>query len=270
MEELKRFLDSISYEYKEELKDVKITKVILNKEIEEFDVYINSKKVVKPDIMYDLIKHSKSGINNKVKCNIFISYDEISDNDVIEAFKYVFNLIIDKKPSLVGLKDTKVVLDQDILIIDVFTKIEEKIILEQSKNIIKMMNILGFKELNITTKLNEEKNKEIKKEIDDSHSGVVPVKVENPIFLGKHIDGDIIKINDINNDMVNVIVEAYLFGEMVTLEKDTINIITIKISDKSNSMQAKIFKKDHDEYLEVLSNLKNGCWYRIHGNVKYD
>ena len=50
----------------------------------------------------------------------------------------------------------------------------------------------------------------------------------------------------------NVIVEAFIFGEIVTLEKETINIITLKVSDKTNSILAKIFKKDHDEFSEVM------------------
>ena len=61
-----------------------------------------------------------------------------------------------------------------------------------------------------------------------------------------------------------VILEAYVFG-IDTLERENINIITLKISDKTNSLLAKIFKKDKKEYQAVMSTLKVGRWFRFQG-----
>ena len=76
-------------------------------------------------------------------------------------------------------------------------------------------------------------------------------------------------INNITGEMKNVFVEAYVFG-LDTLERENINIITLKISDNSNSLLAKLFKKKKNEYLECLSNIKNGNWYKFYGSIEYD
>ena len=88
--------------------------------------------------------------------------------------------------------------------------------------------------------------------------------------MGKHIDGEITSINEIMGEMRNVVVEGFIFGEIGTLEKEKINIITLKFSDKTNSILVKIFKKDHDEFLSVMEEMKAGTWYRVHGNVEFD
>lgn len=97
---------------------------------------------------------------------------------------------------------------------------------------------------------------------------------EDPnIIMGSHIDGEITKIENILGAKENVIVEAYIFGSEL-LEKDTINIMTLKISDNTNSMLAKIFKKNKREFGLIKSGLKDATkkkkWYRFHGNVEFD
>ena len=272
MDELKRFLASIDVDYQEELENMNITKVILNKIKEEFDVYLENSTPIAPEIMENIISKAKTGINHKAKCNVHIKYDNITSEDITTAFNYIFQRFIEKKPSLIGLKETKITLDEDILIIDVNSKVEEEIINENARSLVRNLQILGFNDLNITTSFNAEQNAMIKQEIIEAHEANKPavVKEENPVFIGKHIDGELTKIDDIVSDVKNIIVEAYIFGEITTLEKETINIATIKISDKTNSLLAKIFKRDHDEFVNVMSNLKSGSWYRIHGNVEFD
>ena len=55
MDELKRFLASIDVDYQEELENMNITKVILNKIKEEFDVYLENSTPIAPEIMENII-----------------------------------------------------------------------------------------------------------------------------------------------------------------------------------------------------------------------
>lgn len=247
----------------------KIKEVLLDEKKREFNVTM----IVPNDLIFQdvdkLYQACKRGINGNIKVNLTVESNITDKDKIISIFRYVLNNYISTKPSLSGIIDNNITMDDDIIIVEVNTKIEEKSVLEGVKSLLNRLSLYGIKDVNITTTVNVEKQEEIKKLMESSHEEQV-VKEVSPVFLGKHIDGDIMEINDIMGDTKNVIVEAFIFGEITTLEKETINIITLKVSDKTNSILAKIFKKDHDEFSEVMDNLKAGNWYRIHGNVEFD
>ena len=97
---------------------------------------------------------------------------------------------------------------------------------------------------------------------------------ENPnIILGEHKEGSITPLENILGAEENIIVEAYVFGDEL-LEKDTINIMTLKISDNTNSILAKVFKKNKKEFALIKNGIKGamkkGKWFRFSGNVEFD
>lgn len=103
---------------------------------------------------------------------------------------------------------------------------------------------------------------------------IVIEKNEDPnIIIGSHIEGVVTPLENIVGTIENVIIEAYVFGDEL-LEKDTINIMTLKISDNTNSMLAKIFKKNKREFGLIKSALKDAAkkkrWFRFHGNIEFD
>ena len=247
----------------------KIKEVLLDEKKREFNVTMIVPNDLIPQDVDKLYQACKRGINGNIKVNLTVESNITDKDKIIGIFRYVLNNYISTKPSLSGIIDNNITMDDDIIIVEVNTKIEEKSVLEGVKSLLNRLSLYGIKDVNITTNVNVEKQEEIKKLMESSHEEQV-VKEVSPVFLGKHIDGDIMEINDIMSDTKNVIVEAFIFGEITTLEKETINIITLKVSDKTNSILAKIFKKDHDEFSEVMDNLKAGNWYRIHGNVEFD
>jgi len=263
------FFKSIGIANADIYKDYKITNVVLNEKKKCFNVVIS----IPEDFNYidvdTLYLYAKNGINDKVKVNLEITLDKISKDNTLKVFKNIFKDFINTKPSLSGIVDNNITLDEDIFIVEVNTKVEERIVLDNVKLLLKRLEKYGIKDVNITTEINEENQKEIIKEMTSSHEEVL-VKEISPVFIGKHIDMEPITVNDITNEIRNILIEGFIFGEVETRETEKINIITLKISDKTNSILAKIFKKDHDEYNECLSNLKSGSWYRIHGNVEFD
>ncbi len=97
---------------------------------------------------------------------------------------------------------------------------------------------------------------------------------ENPnIILGEHKEGSITPLENILGAEENIIVEAYVFGDEL-LEKDIINIMTLKISDNTNSILAKVFKKNKKEFALIKNGIKGamkkGKWFRFSGNVEFD
>ena len=103
---------------------------------------------------------------------------------------------------------------------------------------------------------------------------IIIAQNENPnIILGAHVDGEVKPIENILGAEENIIVEAYVFGDEL-LEKDTINIMTLKISDNTSSILAKVFKKNKKEFALIKNGIKGaakkGSWFRFSGNVEFD
>ena len=69
-----------------------------------------------------MVKKAKGGINGKTKCHINFIYDEISDEDVIDAFKVILGEIIIKRPSLVSLENKNIKIVDEIIVLELDTQ----------------------------------------------------------------------------------------------------------------------------------------------------
>ncbi len=269
-EEVKRFFDSISYEDDGSFVAAEIKKVILNKSSGLFEVHLVLPKPTDFSATAKLVKCADRGIKGDKKCQIKFIYQEFNETILKDVILNLLDLLVKKRPSLIDVKDSEIKIEDQIIIIEVESKIEEADIKIEAKKIIKELEIMGINGYSITTVLNTEKQQLIKASLKKEIVFQSPIeKIKNSIILGKHVDGEVSLINSIVSDTKNIIVEGYIFG-LDTFEKETINIITVKLSDKSNSILAKIFKKDKEEFRDILKCLSVGKWYRIHGNAEFD
>ena len=123
-----------------------------------------------------------------------------------------------------------------------------------------MLTSYGLKDYFITTKINEERQKKVIEEIDNVHSSIkyeeeIHEYKPGEVILGKSINKEKVSISSISNVGRNITIEGYI-ESISYLERDNINIITVKISDKTNSMIAKIFIKDKNEYQLIKKEIK--------------
>ena len=269
-EKIENFLRSISYSDLSIAKDLVLEKVILKKDSETFEVFLSSSNPIEISKIDEVLECAKNGINKEKKCVVHIKYNNINEENTSIAFKYVLEKLIIKKPSLSNLIDNEIEINENEVILKCATKTEVDILNDTNKKIVKRLGELGYPNITVTAQLDEELNQALKKEIKEIKEVTEPVKKEeSPIIIGKHIDGELSLLNDLVGDKTNVIVEAYVFGTEAK-NFDKTNIMTMKISDKSNSMLAKFFIKEIDEFNSTIKGIKEGNWYRIHGNVKYD
>ena len=69
----------------------------------------------------------------------------------------------------------------------------------------------------------------------------------------------------------NVVVEAEIFGvDYFESSKTDFKIITLKITDYSDSIYCKVFVRDDDEYKRLQGELSKGTWVKIRGYTKND
>ncbi len=269
-----RFLDSISYEgERDSFIDLEIEKVLLNKAKKFFEVIMVRPKPLPYQASSELLLASKNGIHGKEKCIITLKYNEIMAQDILDYLTEILKIYKRKKPSLGSVLSNLPKVSDKGITFEVGNIAEEEELKKEFYYMEEEMELYGFHDLTFTTYMNEELKKSIQEEIEREKKETVGIeakpKIEGNIIVGKEISGDCTAINNIMGESKGVILEAYIFG-MDTLERENINIITLKISDKTNSLLAKIFKKDKKEYQAVLGALKTGNWYKFQGNIEYD
>ncbi|RKD34765.1 PolC-type DNA polymerase III [Thermohalobacter berrensis] len=95
-------------------------------------------------------------------------------------------------------------------------------------------------------------------------------KNNNGLLYGKQIDNDVIKISEIHTETGTAIIEGEIFDvEVKNLKKGNKKLYIFNITDFTNSITVKVFANKKSQ--EVLdSNLKDGLYVRVQGNVVYD
>ena len=90
-------------------------------------------------------------------------------------------------------------------------------------------------------------------------------------ILGRSIKDNPIRIKTLIGEDNNVVVEANIFGvDYFESSKTDFKIITLKITDYSDSIYCKVFVRDDDEYKRLQKELKSGTWVKIRGYTKND
>ncbi len=276
--ELKRFLNKINYENIDIFNGAKVLKVTVNSSKDTMTVHIENEVPIESEYIDKLFNCVSNGIDGVTKLVVKISYNNITDNDILNCFKYLFNKIIMTRPSLEGIKEEDITINNNIINIDVTSKLEVSNIKEEKEKLIKSLKHFGFDNILIEIKINEEKKNNLIKEIEITKE--IPIirnkkentkKIDSNILYGREIKGNTTIINDIVDEMKDVIVEAFVFG-IDTRENEKLDIITLKLSDKTNSLTAKfkIWKNNHEEYEKLKNNIKENNWYKIKGNIEND
>ena len=277
-EAVSRFFNSINFTptVLDDFNDLEIDKVVLNRKDECFNVYLKLKKLINLKDIRKLLTCANKGINGEKKCVLHFDYENLTDEKINSYVNEIINELAKKRPSLISLSNTLIEKDGEIIIVEVSSKIEENEINKETKKITSELLSFGFPELIITTRLNETKREEIIGEINKSKEEVKIKEVHEPesdVIYGKHMDGDVSELGSLVTEGKNIILEAYVFGtDFVERQgkKGPIYIINIKISDKTNSIMAKLLRFDEEEFKYISKNIKEGSWYRFYGDIEDD
>ncbi|MBQ8901913.1 MAG: PolC-type DNA polymerase III [Bacilli bacterium] len=273
MEELKRFLNSINFEWTEELQNTEILKVVLNRETRVYNVYLKSKNVLSYELVTNLFNHAKKGINGKEKCYIEMVYEDITPDDIGSYIKAILNSVVFEHPSLMGLENSFVKEEDYTIYLEVGSAAEVKALENYKKEIISNLENYGIGKFEVNVSINEQIKVDIQKEIEASKEIKVEKKEESPVIFGFHKDGEVTQIKNIMGEQKGIIIEGYIFGidnSERKGQKATAYIINLKVSDKTDSFLVKFVRFKEDEYKQILKGIKVGKWFRIVGNVEMD
>ena len=237
------------------------------------------------------------------------SYDELlsiealftvlnkKDSDIKDYYKILIKKIADASKLIEGLADLKIEVTDNNLVISALNLAQQLRIDDIKDKLSLLYKKIGY-EVNISVNIIDdnkirkeiendlkidvpkellERNSEIVKEekrkwIPDKNYKRPPLIVDpdNPdIVFGKKIDDKAIRLDNISSTGT-VIVEVEIFGKDVIVTKTGLRIITLKLTDYTDSIYAKIFVNDEEEFNIIDKALKVGNWYKIKGSVKND
>ena len=281
-------IDNANYQY---FNDAKITRIVVSSKTKSWNIYIDKDELLPIDVLKEL--EEKKYLLDKDAPEITFIWN-IDSND-IETYKSYFELILSKlKEELIVLdlyKDSLQIQD-DFLVLVGTNEVEVEKLNNCLEKIEQFYKNLGYK-FNIEVILKHEDNllNEIQNELEEEVNKIdlTPKKVkkettESPekkytrkepkdpnSVIGRGIKDEPIKIKTLIGEDNNVTVEAQVFGvDYFESSKTDFKIITLKITDYSDSIYCKVFSRDDDEYKALSKEFKAGNWYKIRGYTKND
>ena len=270
---LERFFNAINFneDYYVYFNDASVNDVLLNKKLNKMILVLNMKSEVPIDVFKELYVQGKTlkGADD-VKYRFIVEEEKYIE----DYFNYYFDYLVSKCPMLTCINRDKIKIEDNSINFSVLNKAEENKIDSLKDKIISFLSDMGFKEVSITCKIDEEERQKFMEELEHEEEKKVEKKTIS-LLKGKNIFGEVSEIKDLISDRNKVILIAKVFGiegKDITSRKDGRKwyIITLKITDNTDSILATIFTGDENEYSNLLSNIKENKWYKFNGNVKFN
>ena len=293
-ENIKKLLDKInmdesSYPY---FNDAKMTKIKVNQKQNAWLIFIDKDNLLPVEILEEL-ENKKMNLDNRASHIEFTFNIKNPDNEIyLSYYKYLLNQLKDDLRVLEIYEDC-LRIEDNFLVLVTSTEVEKERLEKCLSKIMNFYKRMGYK-FNIEVVLRHEENilQEIQEELANAE---MPKVVEAPkkeetkpeatgekkqyrrepkdpnSIIGRGIKEDPIKIKTIIGEDPNVVVEGKVFGvELFESSKTDFKIITLKITDFSDSIYCKVFVREDEEYKRLCKELKEGKWYKIRGYTKND
>ena len=278
-DKMKKLLEQIGMK-NDYLENANIDKIIVYDKTNLWEFIINNDKVLPVYIYNELNNKIKSTFNkiNDISIIIKTSDDEL---DYLDDYfdKLIYNLADNsvKYKTFVG---RKLKIENNKFIFDVYNKAEYSYMIEKIEYLNKMLNRYGFKN-SIDIYLREDKEQDILNDIEKDKIVSMPkittikevsneVKSEEKRYFRPKRDTTVTPIKDILFETDNITIEGLVFGIDMFEAKSGYKIITLKVTDNTDSIYVKMFTKDNEEYVRIKDLLKQGSWYNFYGRVQMD
>ncbi len=277
-------MDKESFPY---FSNAKLTKIKIHRKTSSWEVFIENKVALPVEVIEELEQKKMALDENAKEITIIWNIENIDVNTYLSYYPYVLQQVKEELKVLEIYSDALRV-EEGFLVLVATTQIEQERLEGCLEKINRIYKNLGYK-FNIDVELRHEDNilEEIKQDL------VVNVKLkekheekkeEQPkekkyhkepkdpnSVIGRGIKEEAIKIKTLLGEDNNVVVEGYVFGtDYFESSKTDFKIITLKITDYSDSIYCKVFVRDNDEYKRLCKELKARSWFKIRGYTKED
>ena len=271
---------------------LKLEKVVVEEKSGEWDIYLNNETLLDVEA-YKELEENKDKLG---QANIYYDITYIDNNILLSYYKTLLELAKEKNElSILEPYLSNLILEDESLLLVASNTIEERRLNKIKDIITSYYKRLGYsKDIDIVVRENESIKEEIEEEL--AKIKVEPIKVEEVkeekkefknftpgprprrskkrdegCILGLDIKQMPIKISMIQGEDNNVIVEGNIFGvDYFESSKSEFRIITLKITDNTDSILCKVFCNEQEEYERLCKELKVGRDLLISGYVKED
>ncbi len=278
-------IDESSYQY---FSDAKLTKIKISSKSNSWQIFIEKEELLPVDI-YKEIEEKKSNLDANASSIIFIFDIKNKDNEkYLSYYNYLLETLKDELHVLEIYEDC-LKNESDFLILVTSNEMEKERLEKCLPQINSFYKRLGYEfnievicrheekileeiqsELEAVTITEELPKKEEKTAKTEKKQYRREAKDENSV-IGRGIKESPIKIKTLIGEDNNVVVEGKVFGvDFFESSKTDFKIITLKITDYSDSIYCKVFVREDDEYKRLSKELKVGNWYKIRGYTKND
>ena len=186
-----------------------------------------------------------------------------------EYFDYYFDILVSRCPMLNCIDRNKITFENNKINIEVLNPAEYNKIEEIKEKIEIFMSDMGFDDVEVNPNINEEEREKFKKELNTTTEKIVNKEVRKTI-KGNPIAGEASEIKNLITNEDRVVLIAKVFGIDSKSTQSGWFIITLKLTDYTDSIMANIFTKKQEEFDYLLSNIKKDKWYKFRGNIKYN
>ena len=299
-DKLKLLLEQLKYneENYKYFKDGNL-KIIINTNTKIHSFIFEIENILPLDAYLELVKKLKLRFKD-YNTEIILKPQEINEDYLKDYYGYILDLKKEEQPLLQMFKNNSIKLENNTLTIEV-ANLAEKMKLNGISDLLKTnLKKYGYGETNINIEINEELNNEIQEEINkeinkevvyieptppeepkEEKKRFIPkdykrppliVEKDNPnVVIGRTIEDKPIRMDQIATEQNNVTIESYIYADPEIIETKTdLKIITLKLTDNTDSIYAKIFVNDEDEFKSIKGHLNKGSWFRLKGNIKDD
>ena len=260
--------------------DASIEKVVIYDNNKLLDFIINTNEVL-PITVYNSLLDRLTAYFNQVKEIKLIIRPAYANPELINDYylDILKNICLDRNKYNIFL-DREIDIADNTITIKTYNKIECTNMLGLKQELIDKMYAYGFNiDINIDLVLEgdvEVQNK-IEKEKEDTINLTKSLKKakeiakeeKKPTYRAKK-NTEITPIKDVIYEVDNITIKGSIFGIDYFESKSGYKIITLKVTDNTDSMYVKMFTKDDDEYTLIKKLLKEGNWYTFYGKAAMD
>lgn len=273
-----------------------LDRIIGNKNKNNYHFLISLKETLPLD-MYNELQKRVGNLYPNIKSSVVLNVEN-ENNELIAIY---YRNFIDKysvsSPLLSMFKDNEINYNNHILTVLLNNKAEEMKLNSIVDSMIKDFLKAGYKleikiEINkvsnVLEEINSDLNIEIPKEIlnkekeevvEEPKKKFIPKDYKRPplisdpenenIIVGKLIEDKPVRLDTVAMPGGTVTIEGCLFAKPEVREaKSGLKIVSLKITDYTDSIYGTLFIHDEEEYNIIIKKLKLGSWYKIRAAVK--
>ena len=285
-EKLKIFLDKIELDkdlYNSFL-DSKLTKIKISSDKKKWTLFIDAPKPLELDIIKEIDSKKNLLDKNATEINIVYNLDILDKEVLLTYYPYILEQL-KSKIKIVEKYIDLLKLEEDKLVLVVPTKIEMRTLEKLLPDINRLYKMYGYDEdIDIVLRKEDKTALEIAKSLEVDYEKYAKlgnkkltiankkkVPVNEKCIIGRTIRGESLPIKTLLGEDNDVIVTAKIFDtDFFESAKSEFKIITLKLTDYTDSIYCKIFMRDRSEFNRLKDELKKGQWYKIRGYTKND